>query len=136
MAGKTFTLEIVTPKKVVFKGDVESFTAPGVEGSFQVLFNHAPLLAATGVGEIKVRGAEGADHYFATTEGFVEVNHNKVVMLADTAEAISEIDLTRAERAEMRARERLAKRDPDTDIDRARVSLQRAMNRIRLARKD
>jgi F-type H+-transporting ATPase subunit epsilon len=136
MAGKTFKLEIVTPRKVVFNGDVESFTAPGVMGSFQVLFNHAPLLAATGIGEIKLLDAAGMEQRYATSQGSVEVKANHVVMLAETAEKLEEIDVDRARRAEQRARERLAKHDDEIDIDRARIALQRALNRIRIAQKD
>lgn len=132
MAEKTFTLEIVSPKKVVFSGDVVSFSAPGVMGGFQVLYNHAPLLAAIGVGEVKVKDPEGRENRYATGGGFVDVVHNRVTLLADSVEKSTEIDVARAEAAKQRALKRLSEHHPDTDIDRARVALARALNRLRL----
>jgi len=135
MAGKLFKLEIVTPRKVAFNGDVESFWAPGVVGGFQVLFNHAALLSATTVGEVKVLDAQGNTIRYATGGGFVEVKDNHVVMLADSIEQPGDIDLARAERAKTRAEERLAERKENFDVDRARLALLRAINRLRVAGK-
>ena len=133
MAGKNFLLEIVTPRKVMFNGQVQSFTAPGAVGSFQILFNHAPFLSATTVGEVKVVDAEGVATRYATGGGFVEVKNNHVVMLADSIELLMDIDVARAERAKARAQERLAERQANLDFDRAQLALSRALNRIRLA---
>src|SRR6266849_9640615 len=104
---KTVKLEIITPKRVVYRGDVESFTAPGAMGSFQVLYNHAPLLAAVGIGEVKLRDALGREARYATSGGFVDVVKNNVAMLADTAESAEEIDVARAQAARDRASGRL-----------------------------
>lgn len=135
MASKQFKLEIVSPRKVVFSGDVQSFTAPGVVGGFQVLYDHAPLLAATAVGEVKVVDAQGNPTRYATAGGFVEVKQNHAVMLADSIENLSEIDVARAERAKARAEKRLAEQVANLDVDRARLALARALNRLRLANK-
>jgi F-type H+-transporting ATPase subunit epsilon len=136
MAGKNFTLEIVTPRKIVFTGEVESFTAPGTVGSFQVLYNHAPLLSSTKVGEVKVVDAQGTITRYATSGGFVEVKDNHVVMLAESIEKPMEIDVARAERAKARAQQRLAERQANLDFDRAQFALQRALNRLRIAGKE
>ncbi len=136
MYEKPFRLEIVTPDKVVFQGDATSFSAPGVKGGFQVLFDHAPLLSAIGIGALKVKNPDGADTLFATSGGFVEVKNNKVVVLADTVERIDEIDVARARDAKDRALGRLRARDPGIDIERARAALMRATNRLRLAEKE
>lgn len=133
MAEKIFKLEIVTPKRIVFSGDVVSFSAPGVVGGFQVLKSHAPLLSDIAVGEVKLVDAGGSEFRFATSGGFVEVHDNKVVMLAETAERSDEIDVPRAESARERARKRLAEKTADTDVDRARLALFRAMNRLKVA---
>ena len=135
MADKVFKLEIVTPRKVVFSGDAMSFTAPGIIGSFQVLYNHAPLLAATGVGEVRLREAQGTEIRYASSGGFVDVLNNTVVMVAETAEHSDEIDIARAEAARERASERMAVPNPEIDLDRARVALARALNRISVARR-
>ncbi|MFA5832937.1 MAG: F0F1 ATP synthase subunit epsilon [Bacteroidota bacterium] len=135
MADKKFQLDIVTPAKTVFTGEVQSFTAPGVIGNFQVLFNHAPLLSAIGIGEIKVTDVVGKVSRFATTGGFVEVKSNKVIVLAESAESEEEINIERAEKSKQRANDRLTKKQSDTDVERARVALNRAINRLKIASK-
>jgi F-type H+-transporting ATPase subunit epsilon len=134
MSEKNFKLEIVTPKKIIYSGDVQSFTAPGVVGSFQVLYNHAPLLSAIGVGEVKLRDAQGNEMRYATSGGFVDVVKNSVTMLAETAERADEIDVSRAQAARERAMKRIAERRADLDYDRARVALMRATNRLKIAK--
>ncbi len=133
MTGKEFDLEIVTPKRVVFNAQVNSFSAPGVMGGFQVLHSHAPLLSNLTIGEVKVIDAEGKEIHYATSGGFVEVRNNKVVMLADTAERSDEIDVERAKASVTRARERISARQDGVDIERARVSLLRALNRLKVS---
>jgi F-type H+-transporting ATPase subunit epsilon len=133
MADKNFKLEIVTPKKIVYSGEVQSFTAPGVVGSFQVLYNHAPLLSAVGVGEVKLRDSQGNEMRYATSGGFVDVVKNSVTMLAETAERADEIDVQRAQAAKERATKRIAERSTDINIDRARIALMRAINRLKIA---
>jgi F-type H+-transporting ATPase subunit epsilon len=133
MSEKLYHLDIITPQRVVFTGEVESFSAPGVLGGFQVLRSHAPLLSALAVGEVKVRTSQGEEYLYATSGGFVEVRENKVVLLADTAERSSEIDVDRATTARGRAEKRISEREKETDIDRARLALHRALNRLRIA---
>ncbi len=87
MADKTFKLEIITPTKVVFRGNVVSFTAPGVMGSFQVLYNHAPMLAEIGIGMAKLSEANGNEIVFATSGGFVDILKNQVIMLAESIDS-------------------------------------------------
>lgn len=133
MAEKTFHLEIVTPRNVVFQGEVLSVSAPGVLGGFQVLIHHAPMFAAIEVGVLKVVDQTGKEIRYATSGGVVEVRNNKVLVLAETAEAAEEIDIARAEAARDRAKKRLHDRTPDIDIQRAELALARALNRLRVA---
>jgi F-type H+-transporting ATPase subunit epsilon len=132
---KNFHLDIVTPSKTVYSGEVESFTAPGVVGSFQVLFNHAPLLSSIGIGEVKLQEAEGTRVRFATSGGFVEVKANKVILLAETAERSDEIDVERAERSVQRAKERLEEKNKGVDVSRAELALYRSLNRLKVSNK-
>ncbi|MDE3057077.1 MAG: F0F1 ATP synthase subunit epsilon [Bacteroidota bacterium] len=132
MAEKHFLLDIVTPTKTVFSGMVGSFSAPGLAGSFQVLFNHAPLLSAIGIGEVKVLDSAGTEERYATSGGFAEVNANKVILLAETAERSDSIDVKRAEEAKRRAVDRLAEEEK-IDEQRARAALARALNRLKVA---
>lgn len=135
MAEKNFQLDIVTPARTVYSGEVRSFTAPGVVGNFQVLFNHAPLLSSIGIGEVKVVDTEGKSSRFATSGGFVEVKGNKVILLAESAESEEEINVERALRSKTRASERLTKKTSDTDVDRAQIALMRSLNRLKIAKK-
>ena len=126
-------VEIVTPRKVVYSGQAVSFTAPGELGGFQVLRDHAPLLSAVSIGELKLRDASGRETRYATSGGFVEVLANRVVMLAESAEPAEGIDVERARRARERAEERLRQRTEEIDFERAKFALLRAMNRLRIA---
>jgi len=135
MAEKAFSLEIVSPRKVIFTGEVTSFSAPGVSGGFQVLFNHAPLLAAIGVGVMKLRDTQGQESKYTTGGGFVDVLNNKVTMLVESAEKPLEIDVPRAEKAKERALQRLSERRPDLDVERAQAALARALNRLKATQK-
>jgi len=132
---KTFHLDVVTPRKLVFSGAVVSFSAPGSMGGFQILYNHASFLTSIVVGHVKVLKADGTQIFFATNGGFVEVHDNKVDMLADAAEPADAIDVQRAEVAKERAERRLKEKKPELDVDRARAALQRALNRLRVAKR-
>ncbi len=133
MAGKQFDLEIVTPRRIVFRGRIESISAPGTVGGFQVLYSHAPLLSSLRIGEIKVVDAQGLETRFATSGGFIEVRNNNVVMLAETAERADEINIDRAKTSMTRATTRLSEKKPGTDTGRAQLALQRALNRLRVS---
>ena len=133
MAGKQFDLQVVTPRRVVFSGRIESISAPGVVGGFEVLYSHAPLLSSLRIGEVKVVDAQGAVTRYATSGGFVEVRNNQVVMLAETAERVDEIDVERAKASMTRARTRLSEKSSGTDMERARMALLRALNRLKVS---
>lgn len=128
-------LEIITPAKSIYKGNIQSVTIPGVKGSFQVLKNHAPLISVFEIGLVKVKIDNNTTKYFATGGGTAEVLNNNVLVLADSLEAIEEIDIERAQRAKEKAMERLTQKTEDTDIERARVALARAVNRLNLVEK-
>lgn len=128
---KELNLEIITPSKQAFSGKVKSITVPGTAGSFQVLFNHAPLLSTFEIGKIKLEDLEGKEIEFATSGGTVEVTENKILLLADSLESKEEIDINRAKQAYDRAKERLTNRGKDVDAMRAEVALARAINRLK-----
>ena len=76
-------LEIITPDKKVFEGEVESAKFPGSEGSFQVLENHAPLISSLGKGPVVYKNKQG-EHTLEVEGGVVEVLNNRVVLLAES----------------------------------------------------
>ncbi len=124
-------LEILTPSKLAYSESVKAITIPGTIGSFQILFNHAPIISTFEIGVIKIEINDQKILYFSTSGGTVEVLNNKVRILADSIETIEEIDIQRAKNALSRAQERLAKKNIEKiDIARAESALARANNRI------
>ena len=94
--------ELATPSRMLVSADVEEVVAPGVEGYFGVLPGHAPLLTTLGSGEVTYRSGRTEQHLLVAG-GFAEVQPDRVIILAEVAEAPEEIDLARAERARQRA---------------------------------
>lgn len=131
---KKFTLEILTPDRIVYSGEASYLRAPGTEGSFGVLANHIPFLTTLDIGEIEVE-IGNKKRFFATGGGFVEVLNNTVSILAETAEAAEEIDIERANQAKIRAERRLHERSGEVNVARARAALTRALTRLKVASK-
>ena len=81
-------LEILTPEKKLFSGDVYGVQMPGVSGSFEVLEKHAPLVSALKAGRVKVLKDKQHTSSYTIQGGFVEVLNNKVTVLVEGAEAV------------------------------------------------
>ena len=129
-----FALEVVTPERVAYSGQVASLQAPGSEGSFGVLAGHIPLLTSLQIGRLRFVEEDGSEVQMAISGGFVEVGREQVAVLAETAERVEEIDVERAEAARARAEERLARaREKRVDVARAAAALARALNRLKAA---
>ncbi len=131
---KSFDVQILTPDGPTYKGSVESVRLPGSEGQFEVLFNHARLMASLAAGPVVITEPGGHKVHLAVSGGFAEVGGNQVTVLAESAETAAAIDLARAEAARDRAKHRLSHREPGLDVVRAEAALNRAINRIRVAR--
>lgn len=131
---KELFVEVITPSKQVFNGKAKSVTIPGTLGSFQVLFNHAPILSSFEIGVVKIEDLDAKTLKFATGGGTVEVQNNKVLLLAESFESPEDIDVERAKKAMERAKERLAKKKEEKiDVARAEAALKRAINRLKLS---
>ena len=129
-------LEIITPSKIGYNGNVISVTVPGTNGNFQILYNHAPIMSSLEIGEIKIEESEGIKLHFSTSGGTLELSNNKIIILAESLERSDNIDLKRAEDAKTRAEKRLKdKRNENIDEIRAEFALKRAINRINIAHK-
>jgi len=128
-------LEIVTPDRVVVSEEVDIVTAPGIEGEFGVLANHAPMIAGVKIGPLHYR-VGNKEEWVAISGGFCEVSKNKITFLVETAEKAYEIDVERAlkakERAEKRIQAYLAQAEK-VDYARAKAALQRALTRLYVA---
>ena len=126
-------LEIVTPERLAYSDTVDAVVLPGSEGELGVLPHHAPLVAMLGVGELRIRKA-GAEESFAIVGGFLQVLPDKVVVMAETADMASEIDLEKAQEARREAERALETGYTEgADLAAARAALQQALLRIRVA---
>jgi F-type H+-transporting ATPase subunit epsilon len=126
-------LEIVTPEKMAFSGKVEDVTIPGTEGEFGVLRGHEAFLSSVDVGELSF-SKDRKKTYYAVNTGYAEVTANKVVILIETAERSDLIDKDRAQKAKENAEARLAQIVKDnTEYEKARIALTRAIARLKVA---
>jgi F-type H+-transporting ATPase subunit epsilon len=128
---KLLDLEIVSSEKIAAKGKIESISAPGTVGEFQVLYNHAPLVSSLGVGLIRIVNEFGEKTSFSTSGGIFEVRDNKVTILAETIESKEEIDIERAKKSIKRAEDRLKSGEKGIDIRRAQYAIKRSLNRLK-----
>jgi len=126
----TIRCEIVSQDRLVFEGDADIVIIPGANGEMGILPNHAPLLSTMVMGVIKVRFS-GQEEVFTITGGVVEVQPDLVIVLADAAEDVEEIDIARAEEAKKRAEELLSQGPPAEDLD-AYLILEAALRRSNL----
>jgi F-type H+-transporting ATPase subunit epsilon len=125
-------LEIVTPERLAYSEEVDAVVLPGGEGELGVLPHHAPLISTLGVGELRIRRG-GQEELFAIAGGFLQVRPDKVVVMAETADLASEIDLEKAEEARREAEKALESGfEEGADLAAARAALQQALLRIRV----
>ena len=76
-------LEILTPDKTVFSGNINSVTVPGTKGPFTILKNHAPIISTLESGELSLLTTNGVDMLYEISEGMIEVNQNRIMVLAE-----------------------------------------------------
>jgi len=124
-------LDIVTAEQAVYSDDVDTVIAPGIEGQLGILPHHTPLMTMLQPGELRVKRG-GEEFSLAISGGFLEVRPDRVIVLADAAERVEEIDVARAEEAKRRAQERLQERPPELDVARTEAALRRALARLQV----
>ncbi len=135
MSDKSLFLEIVTPSKIIFSGNVLSVTVPGELGSFQILYNHAPIISNLTIGEIKFTTVSGEIFRYAANGGFVMVFKNRITIVSDSLLHYSEIDVNK-ERAELeRLKEEIKERRKQEDVKVIENQIAQLENKIRIASK-
>jgi len=122
-------IQVVSPEQVLFEGDGEMVVCRTTDGEIAFLPNHTPFLGALGTAKVRVLHP-GGEHVTAVHEGFVEVSHNRVIVLSDVAELPEQIDAARARAAKERA-EATLKSEPEDEE--AQAALDRANLRIDVA---
>jgi F-type H+-transporting ATPase subunit epsilon len=125
-------LQIVSADRSLVKEQVDEVQIPGADGYLGILLGHTPLLTTLQVGTLWYRQGQ-EKHYLAVAFGFVEVQPDRVTILAQIAEKADEIDLGRAEAAKERAEARLATPTTDIDFERARIALLKSLIRLQVA---
>lgn len=128
----TFKLEILTPERVFFSDHVEMIVVATPQGQLGILAGHVPMVATIAVGISRIRKENGEWVEALLTEGFMEVNQEKAIIIADTAEWPDEIDANRAEAAKKRAEERLAMKKSEEEYAKSQAALARAMARLKV----
>jgi len=134
----TYTLDVVTPERIMLSEEVTQTIAPGSEGQLGILANHAPLMSELAPGEVLATLADGRTlSHLVISGGFLEVapNGGHTTILADSAERADEVDVTRAEADLAAARQMLADTEAGSDQQaEARRSLALAETRLRVGR--
>jgi len=129
-------LEVVTPTGPVVSEQVDIVTAPGIDGDFGVLANHAPMLSTIKIGALSYKTGS-ANEFLMVSGGFCEVSNNKITFLVEAAELGRDIDVDRAMRAKERAERRIASavtQQETYNAARAQAALQRALARIQVSK--
>ena len=76
-------LDILTPEKSIYSGDIKLIKVPGSNGSFEIMENHAPIISSLDKGELKITPTNGADIFYQIEGGVIEVNNNKAIVLIE-----------------------------------------------------
>lgn len=128
--------KVVTPERMVYENEVEQVTLPTLDGQITVLPNHIPLMSILQPGELLLK-KDGKEIPLAVSSGFVQVNKNEVVILADSAEHAEEIDEKRAEEARERAQKLLREVKNREDVNYAALAskIEKEFARLHVARK-
>ncbi len=130
MADNLFTVEIITPERIFYQGEVSMIEFNTTEGEIGVYPGHIPLTTVIAPGIVTLH--EGEEPKTAAIHaGFAEILSDKATLLVEIAEWPDEIDVDRAKRAEQRAIDRLAKKEANLDVARAELALQKALVRQR-----
>ena len=125
----TMEVQVLSPERVLFSGEANEVYARSMDGEIGILSGHEPALLQLDVAPVKVK-ADGEEHVFAVYSGFLEMRDNRMVVLADSAEEIDQIDRSAAESLRSDAEERLRS---DPDDERAARDLKRATLALDLA---
>ncbi len=87
-----FTLEIVTPERLAWKGEASALVLPTIDGEVGILPKHEPYVTVLGAGEGRITTLDGSIEYIAIIGGFVQVRPDRVVVLAESADLSGELD--------------------------------------------
>lgn len=131
----TLTVSVVTPDGQVLENDYQMLSCKAEGGELGILPGHIPLVAPLTINAVRLKREDNGEDLVAVNGGFLEVRPDKVTILAQSAEVANDIDVERAERAKERAAQLLESNNPEVDVERAKLALSRAMNRLSVAQR-
>ena len=131
----TVKIDVVTPEREIYSGEVEFVVIPGTMGELGVYPKHAPLLTTLQTGEIRMKLPDGVEESIFISGGFCEMLPEKITVLGDVAERADEIDQERAQAAAHRAEELMKTQGEKVDISTADASLRKSSIRLKIAEK-
>ena len=134
LSEKKLHLKITTHERVVFDSDVDEIYAKGTQGEFGILPGHIPFMSALDIGVTRAV-VDGKTEVFTVMGGVFQLTGNEALILTQTAERGSEIDVARAKEAKERAEARIEGGSDDSDVKRAEVALARALARLKASNK-
>lgn len=131
---KRLQCEIVTPEGLILSDDALIVVIPGEMGELGIMPRHAPIVTRTVIGRAHVNGETAGRQELAVGDGYAKMQFDRLLLLVDTAEMASEIDIERAKAALARAEEWLGRsQEEGVDTHRAQRARRRALNRIKVA---
>lgn len=128
-----FKLTIVTAEQAVYDGEIEMLVAPTPDGEIGIMTNHHPLVTKLGPGAIRVVKTDKSEEILFTSGGFLEVNKNKVILLADVVEDIEKIQAEEAVEARKKAQEKMKMTTNEVEREKLDQEIRMLMMRERLA---
>ena len=137
MANQTFHLSILTPYGHYFDGEVEFLEVRSDKYNLGILPGHAPLISTIAISKMRIK-VHGREMLYAVGGGVITITKEKTTLVLDSIERADEIDIERAKEAKKRAEERLSlgAQENAIDVNRAKIALLKAINRIETASKD
>ncbi len=132
---KTIQVDIVSAEQAIFSGAAEMVIAPGEGGELGIMPEHTPLLARIRPGTVRVLTGNGEEEVIYVSGGMMEVQPDRVTVLADTSVRAHDLDEAKAMEAERRAKEALVNRSGEIDLVKAQLELAEAAAQIAAIRK-
>ncbi len=134
MADNVMRLEVTTPERIFYDGDVRMVELTTTEGEIGIYPKHIPMTMIAAPGILTITEIDGTKKEAALMKGFLEITGDSMSILAEVAEWPEEIDLERTQKAKERAKKRLAAKKADIDTARAELALKRALIREKISK--
>lgn len=131
---KKFQLEVISPERIFYTGEVEMVELTTTEGEIGIYADHIPLTTIIAPGVMTITETSDQMKEAAVLEGFMEITQDKVTVLAQSCEWPEEIDINRANEAKARAERRLKSTDENINMSRAELALRKSLIRLEVAK--